>query len=109
MFVRVLVFATVLLSSLRLFAADLAVKVVDPQSAVVPGAHVFLSRPGKAGSVALQLTTSSGVATFSNITAGTYRIRVLAPGFAEQNVTGVAPGGLQVRLYVAVAGQNVFG
>jgi vitamin B12 transporter len=105
--VRLLVSIALLLFSAPFCAADLVIKVVDSQSAVIPAAHVFLLRPGHPRSIAVQSTTAEGLARFTGVAAGKYQVRVLAPGFAEQLVSGSAPGEVQVRLYIAAAPQNV--
>jgi vitamin B12 transporter len=70
-------------------AADLKVKVIDPQSAAVAGAQVFLL--SKANDISLRIATTSaeGIASFAGLSStelssGSYRIQVLAPGFAQQ-------------------------
>src|SRR5579864_9023798 len=61
------------------FAADLKVKVVDPQGAAVAGAQVSLTRAGASKVVAAQSTSAEGEAIFRVADAGPYRIQVLAP------------------------------
>jgi outer membrane cobalamin receptor len=94
-------------------ATDLKVKVVDPQSAPVPGAQVTLS--GATGSPANRIlaTSSEGVALFSNLQAkdlssGKYRIEVLAPGFARSsdNIDS-SHDTITVKLHLAVESQTV--
>src|SRR5260370_12488205 len=67
-------------------AADLKVKVIDPQSAAVAGAQVILLSKG----VLLRTATASaeGFATFgglnsAELSSGSYQIQILAPGFAQ--------------------------
>ncbi|HWY21139.1 MAG TPA: TonB-dependent receptor [Candidatus Acidoferrum sp.] len=71
-------------------AADLAVKVIDPQSAAVPGAQVQLLK--KDGAV-LHTATSigDGSASFGNVPNGDYQVQVLAPGFARLTISVTAP------------------
>src|ERR1700678_4549977 len=73
-------------------AADLKVKVVDPQSAVA-GAQVSLFASVPSASVTRKLlftttTSAEGVASFTGLTteisADAYQVEVLAPGFAPQ-------------------------
>ena len=42
------------------WAADLAIKVVDPQSAVIPGASVLLLRAGSSTPLAVHRTSAAG-------------------------------------------------
>jgi len=65
-------------------AADLKVKVVDPQSAAVVGAQVSLLQPSGTVILETQNTSAEGLAVFRTPGPGSYRLRVLAPGFAEQ-------------------------
>src|SRR5216684_1522425 len=71
-------------------AAELKVKVVDPQSAAVPGAQVLLIRTNGA---ALRTATSvgDGTVSFENLPAGDYQVQVLAPGFARLTISVTTP------------------
>ncbi len=89
------------------WAADLTLKVVDPQSALVPGASVLLLRSESLPPVAVQSTSANGVVRFSGLAAGNYIIRILAPGFAPLRATATVPGELSLQLRIAVATQNV--
>jgi outer membrane cobalamin receptor len=94
-------------------AADLKIKVVDPQSAAVAGAQVSLL--GQSGDTAVKTvsTSAEGTATFSDINAGelssgSYRVQVLAPGFAPQTRKVDARSGLlTVQLHLATASETV--
>jgi vitamin B12 transporter len=108
MFVRILNYLAVLCCAAQLWADDLVVKVVDPGAALVSGAHVLLLRPGQTETLAVRTTTAQGVATFRALAAGAYRVRVLAPGFADKEAGGSAPGAINVQLRVAAAEENVF-
>ena len=81
----VVVFLLLLLSA-SAFAADLKVKVLDPQSAAVAGAEVSLVRASDKTIIATQTTSAEGTTTFHTESATTFQIRVLAPGFAEETV-----------------------
>jgi outer membrane cobalamin receptor len=85
-------------------AAELKVKVVDPQSAAVPGAQVSLLRNNGA---ALHTATSTGDGTvsFENVPAGDYQVQVLAPGFARLTITVTAPraDSITAHLHLAAA------
>ena len=89
-------------------AAELKVKVVDPQSAAVAGAQVSLLK--KDGAV-LHTATSigDGSASLGNVADGDYQIEVLAPGFARLTVDVTVPGTIPVtaQLQLAVAMQVV--
>src|SRR5450432_2729152 len=77
------VFLCTLLSTAAL-ASDLTVKVVDPQSAAVPEAQVELFAQDSTRPAAVQTTSAQGTAHFRDVPVGELRVRVLAPGFAEQ-------------------------
>ena len=70
-------------------SAQIKLKVVDPQSAAVGGAQVEFLRAGSDVPVAIGSTAGDGQVAFEAASAGAYRVRVLAPGFAEatQNIT----------------------
>jgi len=101
----------VLLLSVAASAADLKVKVLDPQSAVVAGAQVSLLPTGGPVILATETTSAGGIAIFHAASAGSYRIQVLAPGFAAQ--TTDVPHNLQssteltVDLHLATASETV--
>ncbi|MGP0017349.1 MAG: TonB-dependent receptor [Candidatus Sulfotelmatobacter sp.] len=78
------VLLVVLSVSVAAAAADLKVKVVDPQGAAVAGAQVSLLA-GAENPVTVSLTSGEGVAAFTDVPAGV-EIEVLAPGFARQTV-----------------------
>jgi len=65
-------------------AADLKVKVVDPQSATVSGAQISLFSKGTDTPVKIVSSSAEGIATFPDVSSGNYQIQVLAPGFAPQ-------------------------
>jgi len=90
-------------------AADLKVKVIDPQSAAVSGAQVTLFVTGaKASSTKTATTSAEGIATFGGLSLSVYQVEVLAPGFAPYNE--VDPGhaeNVTVRLRLATASETV--
>ncbi|MGB7823070.1 MAG: TonB-dependent receptor plug domain-containing protein, partial [Candidatus Sulfotelmatobacter sp.] len=65
-------------------AADLKVKVVDPQSATVSGAQISLFSKGTDTPLKIVFSSAEGMATFPGVSSGNYQIQVLAPGFAPQ-------------------------
>jgi vitamin B12 transporter len=86
-------------------AAELKIKVVDPQSAAVAGAEVLLLGPhGKV--LATQRTSAEGVAILNRGGGGLYHIRILAPGFAEQTIAEPKEN-ITVRLHLATASETV--
>lgn len=84
-------------------AADLKVKVVDPQSAAVAGAEVSLVRAGESKVLAAQTTSAEGIAILRMEAGGPCRITVLAPGFAAETIDVSAQGELTVSLRLATA------
>ena len=88
-------------------AADLKVKVVDPQSAAVAGAQVSLLRENDAKVFATQTTSAEGVTTFRLLDAGPYQIQVLAPGFAADTVNLSSQTEITVPLRLATESETV--
>ncbi len=64
-------------------AAEIKIKVVDPQSAVVAGAQVVLILQGSTIPAAVATTSAEGLVVFRDVAAGSYRVQVLAKGFAS--------------------------
>jgi outer membrane cobalamin receptor len=93
------------------FASDLAVQVVDPQSAAVAGARVEVYQKPSKRPVAIDTTSAQGVAHFNQIPGTEFRIHVLAPGFKEQwqdvSSDSREKGPITVPLEVAVASETV--
>jgi vitamin B12 transporter len=96
-----------LLLSVSAFAADLKVKVLDPQSAAVSGAQVLLQRTGENTIIATHITSAEGTTTFHTETATPFQIKVLAPGFAEETVDVSTQTELTVNLQVAPASETI--
>ena len=89
-------------------AAELKVKVVDPQSAAVARAQVELLEAGGSAVLAVETTSAMGVATFHPVRQGSYRVRVLAPGFAPASVSVPSAGEeTTVQLHLAPAAESV--
>lgn len=87
-------------------AADLKVKVVDPQSAAVAGAQVSLLGAGKATILQTVITSAEGTAVFHGIAPGSHQLKVLAPGFAAETLD--APDfEITVQLQIAAASETV--
>jgi len=97
-----------LLLSATAFAADVTVKVVDPQSAAVAGAEVsLLCGVENKIVVANQTTFADGTATVPAKQNDSCQIRVLAPGFAEELVAVPAEPQLKIALRLAISSQTV--
>lgn len=95
-----------------LSAADLHVKVVDPHSAAVAGAQVSLYRNGMATTLEVRNTSGDGEAIFSLDSlhldnTASLRVRVLAPGFAVEEVNVPAQAAFTVSLRLATASETV--
>ncbi|MGO9086077.1 MAG: TonB-dependent receptor domain-containing protein [Terriglobales bacterium] len=97
-----------LVFSLAAGAADLKIKVVDPQSAAVAGAQASLLRAHESKVLATQTSSAEGIVIFHTPAAGQYQVEVLAPGFAVE--TSEVPAGadtLTVTLRLAPASETV--
>jgi vitamin B12 transporter len=127
---RILAFSFALLFPVVALAADLKIKVVDPQSAVVSGAQISLLC-GDRNIVATGTTSAEGIAMVSTSaipasrkigeTRGTpdskdtgtpkqddsCRVRVRAAGFAEDLVTLPTEPEITIVLHLATASQTV--
>jgi vitamin B12 transporter len=89
-------------------AAEIKIKVVDPQSAVVAGAQVALFPRGSATPAAVASTSAEGLVVFREIASNPYQVRVLAPGFAAKTAD-VSPSDelVTVELALAAAAETV--
>ena len=87
-------------------AADLRVKVLDPQSAAVAGAQVSVLR-GQRKVIATQNTSAEGIATFHPVGTGPFQIQVLAPGFAAETMEVSSQAELTVSVHLATASETV--
>ena len=89
-------------------AAEIKIKVVDPQSAVVAGAQVVLMLRGSTTPAAVGITSGEGLVVFREVGSGSYQVRVLAPGFAAKT-TDVSPSAevVTVELGLAQAAESV--
>jgi vitamin B12 transporter len=104
------VFASVFLLGICLgssASAEIKIKVVDPQDAAVAGVQVLLLSPGKSAP-AMQNTSAEGVVIFREVASSSYRVRVLAPGFALETVNlGPTREAITIRLRLATAAETV--
>jgi vitamin B12 transporter len=69
------------------YAADLRIRVVDPQSAAVAGAQVSLFENTRSAPLDVQTTSADGAVLLRSSQPTPLRIRVLAPGFAPREIT----------------------
>ena len=89
-------------------AADLRVKVIDPQSTAVSGAQVSLFSDGKGAPLKIAITSAEGIATFADLSPGGSQIQVLAPGFAQQSEDVPAHSDvITIQLHLATASETV--
>ncbi|GAC1432293.1 MAG: TonB-dependent receptor [Terriglobales bacterium] len=88
---------------------DLKIKVIDPQSAAIAGAQVELVPLGRSAPPAERTTSGEGIADFPMSPGSTFRIRVLAPGFAVQSedMPKAQSGIFTVQLHLATAADTV--
>ena len=90
------------------YAAELKIKVVDPQSAAVAGAQLTLTDPAESIPAQVATTSAEGVAVFHPTHSGSYRVRILAPGFAVQDTNIPSwDKGITVTLRLAAASETV--
>jgi vitamin B12 transporter len=83
-------------------AAELKIKVIDPQSAAVSGAKVLLFEDRTASHPAVELTSAEGFAVFRGVATGPHQLRVLAPGFAVET-TAISAGADSVTIQLRLA------
>ena len=93
-------------------AADLKIKVVDPQGAAVAGAQVSLFATGtEASFTKTAMTSAEGIATFAGLPSSSYevQVQVLAPGFApyKQINPGSPKEMITIEVELAVAMETV--
>jgi vitamin B12 transporter len=79
-----LAIASVSIASAQSRFTDIKIKVVDPQDAAVSGAQVQLLKAGSAATAAAQSTSAEGIVILRAESSSSYRVRVLAPGFAVE-------------------------
>ena len=81
-FLLAICIATICLSPIA--SAEIKIKVVDPQDAVVAGAEVQLLKTDSSSPAAVQTTSPEGLVIFRETASTSYRIQVLAAGFAAE-------------------------
>ena len=90
-------------------AAELKIKVIDPQAAAVAGAQVSLLEQEHAAPITVQTTSGEGIVSLQSVKAGHYRVQVLAAGFAayDEDVSLPQTSALTVKLRVATTTETV--
>jgi len=89
-------------------SAEIKIKVVDPQDAVVAGAQVQLFKLGKPAPAAVLSTSAEGLAIFRETASSVYRVQVLAPGFAAETVNlSATTEVITIKLRLATAAETV--
>ena len=97
----------IFLFSTAALAADLKIRVTDPQSAAVAGARVALFTTDNR-TVAVAATGADGTATLHDVAEGTFKVQVLAPGFRPSEVEAKVPvDQLTVTLQIAAEAKSV--
>ncbi|PYX46620.1 MAG: hypothetical protein DMG79_15900, partial [Acidobacteria bacterium] len=96
-----------LILSAAALAADIEIKVVDPQSAAVRDAEVSLIGGKKDKILNTQRTSAEGIASFRVADGERYQIQVLAPGFAAEKVDVSSRAEMTVMLRLATASETV--
>ena len=91
------------LISLSAFAADLTIRVVDPNSAAVVGVQVSIFSQQSTTPLGVLTTSTEGKVVMSGWQAGSYRVQVLAPGFSPANVDVSLPQDSTISVTLAVA------
>ncbi len=89
-------------------SAEIKLRVVDPQDAAVAGAEVQLLKLGKL--VAVESTSAEGLVIFREMVSSSYRVNVLAPGFAAATVDlspTANPEVVTIKLRLATAAETV--
>ncbi|HLX83361.1 MAG TPA: TonB-dependent receptor [Terriglobales bacterium] len=89
-------------------SAEIRIKVVDPQGAAVAGAQVQLLSSGKTALIDVLNTSAEGTATFRGMPSSSYRVQVLAPGFAADTIDLTSTSGIiTLQLHIATAAETV--
>jgi vitamin B12 transporter len=89
-------------------AAEIKIKVIDPQAAVVAGAQVWLFEGQATARPAVQVTSAEGLAIFRGMGSGPHQVKVLVPGFAVETTTVSAKDdSITVQLHLATASETV--
>jgi outer membrane cobalamin receptor len=89
------------------FAAEIKIKVVDPQSAVVAGAQVVLRLQGSTTPAAVGNTSAEGLVVFREVASSQYRVEVLAQGFATETIDLSSGTEATIKLRLAAPAETV--
>ena len=89
------------------FADQLKIKVVDPQSAAVAGAELILLQSGSSTPVSIINTAADGTATLNVPAKASHLLKILAPGFAEQQIAISGESPITIHLQLATSSETV--
>ncbi len=93
---------------LAVASAEIKIKVVDPQDAAVAGAQVQLLQVGNSAPAAVLSTSAEGTVVFREAASSSYRVNVLAPGFAPEIMDlSATSAAVTIKLRVATAAETV--
>jgi len=92
-----------LLLSASVFATDVKIRVVDPHSSPVADAQVSIYSENQSIPRAVLTTSGEGIVSFTGLSDGPYRVQVLAPGFAVQNLNVTVPHPSIITASLAIA------
>jgi vitamin B12 transporter len=92
-----------LLLSASVFGADVKIRVVDPHSSPVADAQVSIYSENQSIPRAVLATSGEGIVSITGLSEGPYRVQVLAPGFAPQNLNVTVPHPSIITASLAVA------
>lgn len=101
--------ASLALFHLTASATQLSVRVLDPRSAAVAGAEVQIFSLNSNHPLSVENTSARGIAEFQNLNGSSFRIHVLAAGFAEQWASPAEQDSAEttIRLHLAPASETV--
>jgi len=89
-------------------AAEIKLKVVDPQGAAVSGAQVQLFARGSAIPIIVSTTSADGTLSLRTSDVPPYQMKILAPGFAAETLDLSSPAEIMtVTLKLAPAAETV--
>ena len=92
-----------LLLSASVFATDVKIRVVDPHSSPVADAQVSIYSENQSIPRAVLTTSGEGIVSITGLSDGPYRVQVLAPGFAVQNLNVTVPHPSIITASLAIA------
>src|SRR5437879_7695923 len=93
---------------LAVASAEIKIKVVDPRDAAVAGAQVQLLQVGNSAPAAVLSASAEGTVVFREAASSSYRVNVLAPGFAPETMDlSATSAAVTIKLRVATAAETV--